>query len=308
MTADEKALCSVKPLVSVAIITYNQVEYIEQCIESVLSQEYERIQIVVGDDGSSDGTQELIKNYYERFPEKFSLAISSSNCGITGNSNKVNAQCKGKYIAWLGGDDLMLSGKISAQVEFMEAHSECNICYHDLSVVDSKIGEELYKFSEKYSPRSGNVKTIVRWGTFNGASSTMVRRSSITRGFEESIPIASDWLYWIEALIPSGTICYIDRVLGVYRRHDKNVTSCEVNESFSRGLRDVFFTLALIFQRYPTLQSEARSRMADVLRGMGRKNKSEYWVYMFASIRVAFTFKTLFCLLGYGFTLGNWRP
>ena len=58
------------PLVSVAIITFNQAEFLRECIESVLQQDYANLEIVVADDGSTDGTQEMLRDYDRNHPEK----------------------------------------------------------------------------------------------------------------------------------------------------------------------------------------------------------------------------------------------
>jgi glycosyltransferase involved in cell wall biosynthesis len=213
------------PLVSIAIITYNQKEYLKECIESVLEQDYENIEIVVADDCSTDGTQEMLKGYEEKYPNKFVLKLSDRNQGITKNSNLAHFACKGKYIAWMGGDDLMLPGKIRRQVEYMENNPECTICYHNLDVFQSDTNETLYYFNEN-NKYEGDVRVVIKYGTFNGGCSNMVRADKVPKnGFNETLPIASDWLFWCECLLNGGTINYIDEVLGRYRRHQKNITA-----------------------------------------------------------------------------------
>ena len=104
---------SQNPLVSVAIITYNQKIFLEECIESILLQTYKNIEIIIADDGSSDGTHQLAQNFQENYPDiKFKLALSKLNFGITNNSNLAFENCSGKYIAWMGGDDLMHPKKL----------------------------------------------------------------------------------------------------------------------------------------------------------------------------------------------------
>src|SRR5690554_3312559 len=107
------------PLVSIAIVTYNQKHFLKECIESCLAQDYQNTEIVVADDGSTDGTHELLKEFAEKHPGKFVLRISEINQGITKNHNVAQFACSGKYIAWMGGDDLMLPRKISKQVDYM---------------------------------------------------------------------------------------------------------------------------------------------------------------------------------------------
>ncbi|NUY57655.1 glycosyltransferase [Salinivibrio sp. EAGSL] len=215
------------PLVSIAIITYNQKEYLRECIESCLTQDYPNFEIVIADDCSTDGTQAMLREYEVAYPNKFVLRLSEKNQGITPNSNAAHFACSGKYIAWMGGDDLMLPGKLNKQVDFMERNPNCTICYHNLDVFDSETGKTLYFFNNKLKI-NGNVKAAIRYGTFNGACSNMVRAEKTpVHGYNKSLPVASDWLYWVETLSNGGTIDYIDAVLGKYRRHSNNITCKE---------------------------------------------------------------------------------
>lgn len=78
-----------QPLVSVCIITYNQKKFLRECIESVLAQDYPNIEIIVGDDASTDGTQEMLREFETTYPDKFVLRLAKINMGITCNSNAV---------------------------------------------------------------------------------------------------------------------------------------------------------------------------------------------------------------------------
>ena len=86
------------PLVSIAIITYNQKEFLRECIDSILIQDYSNFEIVVADDCSSDGTQELLKTYKNKHPNKFVLELAKKNLGITQNSNKAHFASKGVFL------------------------------------------------------------------------------------------------------------------------------------------------------------------------------------------------------------------
>lgn len=238
------------PLISVAIVTYNQKEFLRECIESCLSQDYPNIEIVVADDCSTDGTQEMLFDYKNLHPNKFILKFSDENKGITVNANVAHFACSGKYIAWMGGDDLMLPGKISRQVEYMENNPNCTICYHDLDVFDSASGRTNFYFSRHFKPREGRVDQCIKYGTFNGASSTMVRAERAPKeGFDLRLPVASDWLYWVESLANGGTINYIEEVLGRYRRHVSNITQDQ--NSISQGELDHLVSCQILIARHP---------------------------------------------------------
>lgn len=291
------------PLVSVAIITYNQKEFLVECIESVLAQDYDNLEIVIADDGSTDGTQEILKEYEKKYPGKFILRLAEKNEGITKNSNRAYFSCSGKYIAWMGGDDLMSPGKIRKQVEFMEANPDCSICYHNLEVFDSNTKKTLYFFNDKkFNTHEGDITVSIKYGTFNGACSTMTRADKTPKeGYNETLPVASDWLFWIETLANGGKICYIDEVLGKYRRHNKNVTAS--SSALSQNEIDHLNTCNILLKKYPQYFNEimfAYSRLFYTLR-----YKLNYSKALLISLGFRFSVKVFIKLILYFLTIGR---
>ena len=292
------------PLVSVAVVTFNQKHFLTECLESIFSQNYPNIEIVVADDCSTDGTQEMLLQYEADHPGVFKLALASANQGITRNSNAALRACTGKYIAWMGGDDLMLPGKLAKQVQYMEANPSCTISYHDLDVFESESNRTLYLFSEKAKPREGGVEVVIKNQSFNGACSTMVRSaSSPARGFNELIPYASDWLYWIEALHCGGTINYIDEVLGRYRRHGGNVT--RENQAVAQNdvdhLNTCNYILTLDRRYFPLAMVAYAGRLLNL------RKKVPYFQAVSASMRMSPSVKATLCLGAYLLSFGQVR-
>lgn len=291
---------SALPLVSVAIVTYNQVAFLREAIDSVLAQDYLNLEIVVADDGSTDGTRELVLEYADAYPGRFVPALSPVNGGITPNQNRALQACTGKYIAWLAGDDLFLPGKISRQVAFMEANSDHAIVYHDLDVFESSTGESIRRFSELDRPRIGDIRTLVRHGAFNGAVSNMVRRSASPASFDARIPVASDWLYFVDCLMDGGKIGYLPEILGRYRRHDRNVTTGTAREPALRELQDHLFSCESILSRAPQLYREVGARRAALLRSLRWHEEGRFYGgYLRAALASRFELKTLTGLAAY---------
>lgn len=288
------------PLVSVAVITYNQKEFIRACIDSVLAQDYQNLELVIADDCSTDGTQAILAEYQDKYPDKVVLKLAEKNQGITHNSNLAHFACTGKYIAWMGGDDVMLPGKISSQVDVMERNDEANICYHDLDVFNSETDQTLHKFSQVDKPRTGTLKTLVKYGAFNGACATMVRRSATpTHGFDVRIPIASDWLYWVQSLYSGGEIIYIDAVLARYRRHKNNVTGSATQVPI-KNLQDHLASSTYILADRPELVSEIKFRQSQLMRSLRNYNaRANYKNFLIASLKLKFNMKSLVGLLAY---------
>lgn len=287
------------PLVSVAIITYNQKEYLRECIESCLAQDYKNVELVVADDCSTDGTQEMLRTYQQQYPQKIILKLAGKNQGITSNSNSAHFACSGKYIAWMGGDDLMLPGKLRKQVSFMEENVGCSICYTDSEVFDSETGH-IITYSSRLSPKiNGGIRDMIRYGCFVGACTAMVRRESAPRkGFDPRVPIASDWLYWVESLSGGGSVNYLNDVLSRHRRHDKNITLNKKGNFRIDLLQDHLVSDAIILSNYPMYYKEVSRIKAIHLRGMRWCNGGEnYREYLLSSLNSKFNFKSLIAII-----------
>ena len=119
------------PLVSVCITAYNQEKYIAQAIESVLTQQTSfDVELVVGDDGSTDRTGEICRGYAVKYPDRVRLLASPVNLGMRANYKRIFEACRGRYIAICDGDDWWTDPqKLELQVELMESDPECGMCY-----------------------------------------------------------------------------------------------------------------------------------------------------------------------------------
>ncbi len=112
--------------VSVAVITYNMRRYLPQLLDSILMQKVNfRYEIVVDDDHSPDDSRSILREYQQRYPDKFVLSLRDQNVGGSRNMFGVLRQCRGKYIAILEGDDWWdWDGKLQYQYDFLESHGE----------------------------------------------------------------------------------------------------------------------------------------------------------------------------------------
>src|ERR1051325_2984774 len=112
---------SAPPKLSVNIITYNHARFIGQTLDSVLNQKCDfDFEIIVGDDCSRDGTTDIVKDYYRRFPEKIKLLVRDQNVGSGANARQTLEMCRGEYVACVEGDDYWTDPeKIRLQVEYL---------------------------------------------------------------------------------------------------------------------------------------------------------------------------------------------
>jgi glycosyltransferase involved in cell wall biosynthesis len=132
------------PLVSISCMTYNHAPFLRKCLDNFLLQKTNfPIEILIHDDASTDGTQEIIKEYSSRYPDKILPLIQEENQyskGFRGLSSFYNyPRCRGKYIAICEGDDFWTDPlKLQKQVDFLEQHEDYVMAYHDFMTVDDR--------------------------------------------------------------------------------------------------------------------------------------------------------------------------
>lgn len=122
-----------KPLVSILCITYNHVKFIRSCLESLVNQKCDfPFEIIIYDDASTDGAQDIIKEFYKKYPNLITPILRtenqwSKNPGVIDILYN-NPQAKGKYIAFCEGDDYWIDqDKLQKQVMILEAYPECTL-------------------------------------------------------------------------------------------------------------------------------------------------------------------------------------
>ncbi len=122
-----------EPYLSVVFITYNHERYIREALDSVLMQETDfPFEIVVGEDCSTDHTRDILNEYKEKYPDRIRLLYRDRNLGRpTLNVYQTAMECRGKYIAFLEGDDFWTDPeKLKKQVHFLEEHDEYEAVTH----------------------------------------------------------------------------------------------------------------------------------------------------------------------------------
>ncbi len=119
------------PLVSVVVTTYNHEAYIAKALDAILEQRCNfGVEIIVGEDRSSDGTLEVCKSFAHRYPDTVKLIVSTENVGWRKNYRRCVAAASGKYIAFCDGDDYWCdTNRLAEQVALMEQNPAIGLCY-----------------------------------------------------------------------------------------------------------------------------------------------------------------------------------
>jgi alpha-1,3-rhamnosyltransferase len=146
--------------VSVIITSFNHVRYIKKSISSAAAQGYKNKEIIVIDDGSSDGSKAIIDQLVDEY--KFSF-LAHENMGVCKTLNKAITQfSSGKYIALLASDDYYHPDKIAEQVRMLEANPDAELCYRQAIEFDDATGAEIRTF-----PARPVVSSPIKWANRN---------------------------------------------------------------------------------------------------------------------------------------------
>ena len=120
-----------KPLVSVIVTTYNHEPYLAEALNAILSQECDfGVEIILGEDCSSDNTLEVCKTFADRYPNKITLITSTENVGWRENYRRCVEAARGELIAFCDGDDYWCdNSRLAEQVAMMEQNRSIGLCY-----------------------------------------------------------------------------------------------------------------------------------------------------------------------------------
>ena len=214
-----------RPKLSVHIVTFNHARFIGQALDSVLMQrasfDYE---IVVGDDCSTDGTIEIIKDYQRRWPHKIKPLYREKNVGPGRNAVEILERCSGEYIACVEGDDYWTDpDKIRLQVEYLEHNPGCAIVHHTVEHISWPTGEIL----GEHPPQPFRIERpdarFLAMTNYIQTCAVMFRRESLPPLDDQYRELKiGDWPLFV-LLSQNGWIGYIDRTMAHYRVHANNI-------------------------------------------------------------------------------------
>ncbi len=203
------------PLVSIVIPTYNHRRYVCDAVDSALGQTYPNCEVIVIDDGSTDGTGEMLR---ERYGDRIRY-VYQDNRGLPAARNAGTRHACGVYVNYCDADDQLLPEKIARCVEVFAEHPDAGAVYTDYESV-AEDGHTILPRSHPVLP-SGNIfceLLIGKRGNFIMEAAPLVRRNLIldAGGFNEDMTNAQDWEMWVR-LASRYPFIYIHEPLALYR-------------------------------------------------------------------------------------------
>jgi len=217
------------PAVSVLMAVYNGEKFVEAAVRSVLAQTFRDFEMIILDDGSSDGSRAILERL-ARQDARIRLEFQA-NRGITPTANRMVGMARGAMLSQLDHDDEMLPGCLSAQTAHMRAHPECVA----LGVLECRIdgaGQVISRrrkpgtFFAPFSRRQLDARSFPPRAPFIANPASMIRADAMRRvgGYREKFVFANDNDLWFR-LAEAGEIHQLNQVLLRYRRHGGNATA-----------------------------------------------------------------------------------
>jgi glycosyltransferase involved in cell wall biosynthesis len=224
------ALTTPSPLVSVLIPLYNHARYVEQCLDSVKAQDYDNVEVIIVDDGSSDDSYERVSAWRDRNQTALRAftALRQQNHGINYTLNRLISLSQGQYLVIIASDDYLLPGSIRTRVEAMCSHPEWLLLLGDVSAVNDA-GKLLYRslIKERFHastfalshPRLRTTELILHW-CIAGPMFTIDRHAYDLYGQYDDTRLAGEDRDFVLAMLSRDKVGFINRVVGAYRIHE----------------------------------------------------------------------------------------
>lgn len=209
-----------KPLISIALCTYNGDRFLQEQLESLLIQDYEHIEIVAVDDRSTDNTRNILHAFAQK-DNRLKVYRNEQNLGHTLNFERAIGLCQGDYIALCDQDDVWDKGKIRILEEHVDGHV---MVYHDSDFIDEsgkQIGDNT--LASKHRMYDGeSCMPVILANSIHGH--TILFDSKLKKYLQHfNKDFSHDWAI-VYAAFNIGSVKYVDRVLAHYRQHQNSVT------------------------------------------------------------------------------------
>ena len=215
-------------LVSVVIPTYNSGRFIAQAIQSVLDQSYARYEVIVIDDGSTDETKDVLREFDGRI-----RYLYQANRGPSAARNAGIRLARGEYICFLDADDIWTPNKLEVQLTFMEQHPDIGLVFSDEEEISAEgdICQSLLAQSRFHSdlvsqkPLQDAFRKLLIENRIP-TSTVMVRKACFAKAglFDESLRVVEDRDMWLRIAANFGIAC-LPLILGKKREHEGNIST-----------------------------------------------------------------------------------
>lgn len=276
-----------QPLISIIVCTYNRKQFLPETIESIFNQQYSPVEIIIIDDGSTDGTEELLKRYAGRVHY-----YRQENQGITAARNHGCRKAVGELITFQDDDDPMPDNKLVDLQHALQEYPQAVFAVGDLAVIDNHgqlTGERwLPENNNNYSDTTLIIDayTAVLWPTVPATPNTVLFKRSAAEKldwFDPDFTVGSEDKDFYARLAQTAPIVYLPKIITFYRRGHASMTNKPALISYSQI---ILFTkhLKTLSPEFSALRNRLQERILIALKELKRhesttRDSSPVWLH-----------------------------
>ena len=211
------------PKISIVTPSFNQGEFIERTILSVLDQAYPRLEYIVQDGASEDGTKEILAHYHDRLLQWESISDSGQSQAL----NYGFAKTTGEIMSWINSDDLLLTGTLDYVADFFNNNPEVDVIYGNRILID----ESDQQIGRWILPQHDN--DVMSWQDYIPQETLFWRRGIWEKAggyIDESFQFAMDWDLLVRFREAGAGFSRLPRFMGGFRVHSQQKTSASIDE------------------------------------------------------------------------------
>ncbi|GAF03242.1 glycosyltransferase [Saccharicrinis fermentans] len=240
MRNDMKESC---PLVSIVVSTFNSSKFIIETLESFKWQTYPNIELIVGDDASSDNTVAMVKDWlaiddHEKCFQGVKVIEGAVNIGVSANANRSLKEAAGQWIKFIGADDVLLPNCIQDNMAFVEQHKDIKVLFskvqlyqdtfedhHYIKTIPGSISEESI-MGDRQTARS-QYEMLLYSDRIHFTPSVFLHRDTLRSigGFDERFKLLEDYPLWLNLTKNNHKLYFMNAITVNYRRHSKAINN-----------------------------------------------------------------------------------
>ncbi len=242
---------------SVVVPTYNYDRYLPDCLDGILGQTYRDVEAIIADDGSTDRTAEIVRDYQARYPGRVKYVYQERQ-GVTAATNAGLRLAAGEFVGFQGSDDVWLPHKLERQIAVLRDNPQVGWVHSGVLYVDGE-GNVTGQVSRTDQPAIGWVFDHLLLVKFIFEPSLVVRRELATRlgGFDERVTAGEDWEFELR-LARATPGAYVPEPLVKYRVHGGNMHRNPLHmERNSLAVLDIVFADPTLPERYQAMRNRA---------------------------------------------------
>ena len=237
-------------MVSIILLSYNSEETIEETLNSIFLQTYEKIELILTDDASSDHTVDRVKEWLGTHEDRFcnvEILTSKNNTGVTANCNRGLRKAKGKYIQFIAGDDIFLPEAMEIRVAMQKKFPDKIIITKVENFGDPKLSYEREKWCERgyqilKKDRKYQFRQLLLGNYIAGPSGAFFERTIYDKvgEYDERFPMVEDYPFLVKLMANGYEFVLIDRITTRYRNDSGSICHSDGISAFADSMDDFF--------------------------------------------------------------------